>query len=104
MSTGAILFLLAFGFVLFVGVWRASTIKSGPEGHALLGTFTDLRSVAAVRVKLEGLGIEVVIEDHRRNRVFRGSALPPGSLSVYVPTSALQQAEKALRRTAPSGS
>ena len=97
MSTGAILFLAGAGAILALIMWRVSTLQTGPEGYTLLDSFTELRSANVARGTLEGAGIRVILEDHRRNGVFRGTALPKGAVNLFVPKDEVRRAGHLLK-------
>ena len=100
MSAGAVLFLGAFGCILCIVLWRVTTLQTGPEGHTLLDSFTDLASATAARGILEGAGIDVILEDHRPSWVFRSSALPPGSVNLFVRDADASRAAHLLKEAA----
>lgn len=100
MSGGAVLFLGAFGCILAIILWRVTTLQTGPEGHTLLDSFTELASATTARGILEGAGINVILEDHRPSWVFRGRALPPGSVNLFVPDADARRAVHVLHEAA----
>ena len=100
MGSGAILSLAALGVIFALFVWRVVTLRDGPEGHTLLGTFFEFRAANAARAVLEGAGIKVILEDPRSRLLSRITAMPWGSVSLFVPTEDAQKAALVLNEAA----
>lgn len=60
----ATLFLLAFGAVLSLVVWRLSTMKTDPEGYVRLTTVSGSVAAWRARTALERANIPVMVDSH----------------------------------------
>ena len=93
---GAILSLAGLGVLAAFALWRVAIMRTGPEGYTLLNTFFELETAKEARGVLEGVGIKVILEDVRSRLLPLPSAMPWGSVNLFVPTQDAEQAADTL--------
>jgi hypothetical protein len=94
MSSISILFILAFGALLALLMWRLSTMKTDPEGYQRIATLDGLEAWRA-RTALERAHIPVIVDSHRG--MMRGGY--GGPTYILVPIAQVQTAIRVLKET-----